>query len=769
MRTSRGICYVLVIAFVLPIIFLATASQAAADPGWWDTDWGYRVPITLTTHENVPENYQYRIVLDKVDNLGGHCLDNFQDIIFLEGEDSDLLSFWMENYINGDNAIFRVRRADNSLVDNTIYAYYGNTTAPLVENGFAVFELFDDFEDGDVTGWSLEANAVFSAETDEVSHGTYSARENTGSDYAQAYKSFTSTDDNIYIEWDVLIDTSSTFASLVFIEKTATDDQNCVYLRWYLGDIAYYDGSYHDIGTYALDTWYRMRILAKPQHDSFDIWIDGVSKGTDLGTRGTFDAVSTIAFTDVTTAPFYVDDVLVHKWVDPEPTASVGAEEEMNFTPITYNLDVGSTVDDDCVLYLNFDENSGQTENAVYDSSGENNYGTMENFNFNENSGWVVGRRDTALLFDGENDFVDCDNDSSLNFGAGSFSVEVWIRPANIVDAQFIVTKYNPTLDVGWFLAVQTGGDLYMDVYDGANDLPLFVDVPFTENTWYHVAFTYDTNVGSLYIDGVLENSGDGSSVGDINTTTNLLIGRQDRDDAPLTFDGRIDEVRIYDRALSAEEVENHYRKDWLALKDLTPKISWSYYDADGDDCENVQIQVGSTPGAGDMWLYYENSSCTFIDYAGSALTRGENYYVRARTHDGTTWGDSTANLQFRIAFIPPIPSPLYSTTFTWTENVAGENYDIQIDDDSGFGSLVIQDNNIADNTYTHNFTENGVYYWRVRAISIDNLRSAWSSVQTVWVNTPHTAPSILGVAGIAIALVAVALAAKRARSSQKH
>lgn len=117
----------------ISILLISTQSQpVAASPGWWDEDWPYRAPITLTVH---PDNYQIRIVLDKVDNLGSHCLDNFQDVRFTENDDGPELSFWIENYISGDNAVFFVRRVENDVPgDNQIYVYYGNSGATSASN-----------------------------------------------------------------------------------------------------------------------------------------------------------------------------------------------------------------------------------------------------------------------------------------------------------------------------------------------------------------------------------------------------------------------------------------------------------------------------------------------------------------------------------------------------------------------------------------------------------------------------------------------------------
>ena len=140
-RFGRGVLLAAVVLGAIVLLVRITTPQAEA---WWDDNYQYRKLVTLTTH---PENYQIKIVLDKTDNLADHCLDNFQDVRFTENEEGPTLSFWIENYIAGDNAIFWVRRIDNDMRggDNQIYIYYSNNTAESAENADNTFPFFDTF------------------------------------------------------------------------------------------------------------------------------------------------------------------------------------------------------------------------------------------------------------------------------------------------------------------------------------------------------------------------------------------------------------------------------------------------------------------------------------------------------------------------------------------------------------------------------------------------------------------------------------------------
>ena len=71
---------------------------------------------------------------------------------------------------------------------------------------------------------------------------------------------------------------------------------------------------------------------------------------------------------------------------------------------------------------------------------------------------------------------------------------------------------------------------------------------------WYTVVFTFDGSVSKLYINGQLANASTGSTLF-TPTDFDLYIGRMQRPDFPHYFNGIVDEIRIYNRALSSDEV----------------------------------------------------------------------------------------------------------------------------------------------------------------------------------------------------------------------
>jgi len=228
--------------------------------------------------------------------------------------------------------------------------------------------------------------------------------------------------------------------------------------------------------------------------------------------------------------------------------------------------------DDGLVGYWNFEEGSGQT---VYDRSGNGNDGTLGSSTAVEKSDPVFvsghdsnGPGGTGLQFDGVDDYVDAGNDDSLNI-TGDITILAWIKrrsfgtPQTIVDKQKTGNDYTEPYRLifeGWdnTLRFQLGG--------GGTSWNSFVFGAITDNNWHHIAVTIEGVSVKGYIDGV--QSGTTQTFSGTRQSSNLpfLIGKQ-KDG--FYFNGVIDEVRIYNRALSADEIRMHYnqKKPVLHLK----------------------------------------------------------------------------------------------------------------------------------------------------------------------------------------------------------
>ena len=203
------------------------------------------------------------------------------------------------------------------------------------------------------------------------------------------------------------------------------------------------------------------------------------------------------------------------------------------------------------VSWWKFDEGSGTT---AADSTGGNT-GSLVN-----SPTWVAGHNGGALNFS-NNGYVSIASNPTVNFGTGqSFSVSFWLNPSSALTttAGFVAKKASD---------VAQGYEIYYDNAQGKvnfriggnTDFNTWSTVP-SANSWTHLVATVSDNgtnkTISLYCNGSL-NRTNVSSVLDTTSSAALTVGYAATWGAH--FSGLIDDVRIYNRALSATEVSQLY------------------------------------------------------------------------------------------------------------------------------------------------------------------------------------------------------------------
>jgi type II secretory pathway pseudopilin PulG len=209
------------------------------------------------------------------------------------------------------------------------------------------------------------------------------------------------------------------------------------------------------------------------------------------------------------------------------------------------------------VAHWKLDETSGTTAS---DSSDNGNHGTL--VNMNPANDWVEGRVDGALDFDGYDDYVEVPDSSSLHI-ADEISILAWIDPDDNDDWRTIVSKFAHV--------PYCRTDLYLFLYNRRIGASLAgpcgtwnlwrPDVYISEHQWTHVALTYNGSNMVMYKDGDRKSSMDasGSLMLDASSSNeSLYIGKNTGWYNEL-FDGTIDDLRLYKRALSDDQIETIY------------------------------------------------------------------------------------------------------------------------------------------------------------------------------------------------------------------
>lgn len=189
--------------------------------------------------------------------------------------------------------------------------------------------------------------------------------------------------------------------------------------------------------------------------------------------------------------------------------------------------------------------------NEAYDRSGQNNHGTING------AVRTIGKLGQALDFDGSNDIVTVIDDPSLS-PAGAITISAWIYPHSIstVNWQMVVGRWADS-DNSYYLGIANDERLHLSLYTPEWDTATgnTTIVPYN---WYHIVGTYDGANMVLYLNGA--NNGGKAQSGNINDSeNNLTIGASTKSTSETYFDGIIDEVRIYNRALTAQEIQRLY------------------------------------------------------------------------------------------------------------------------------------------------------------------------------------------------------------------
>ena len=162
---------------------------------------------------------------------------------------------------------------------------------------------------------------------------------------------------------------------------------------------------------------------------------------------------------------------------------------------------------------------------------------------------------DNAYYFDGVNDYIKVNNSDILNL-TEAITVSCWIRPENLSSGKEAFILSHGSWQNRWKLSINSGKARWtLNTITGINDVDSNIELTSDEN--YHLAATYDGEYALLYINGKLDGYAELS--GEIKPTTfDFLIGRMLLDDDNMyNYKGLIDEVLVYDYALSPDEVNS--------------------------------------------------------------------------------------------------------------------------------------------------------------------------------------------------------------------
>lgn len=223
------------------------------------------------------------------------------------------------------------------------------------------------------------------------------------------------------------------------------------------------------------------------------------------------------------------------------------------FFPQMVGMGLGSTVDTSLVGWWKLDDGSGTT---ATDSSGNGNGGAITG-----TVSWTTGHINGALTFNGTNTAVNMGTPSALNLTHVG-TIACWV---NFSNAQLsahpwpmIVGNGDWGNDLnGYMLAVNSAfggeGQIIFQVLNAATGDYVVSPLQYSDGAWHHLCGTWDGTTLTLYVDG--------TSVGTTPQTNDAVSGvypfvmGRNAAAADSYFNGLLDDVRVYNRALSSTEV----------------------------------------------------------------------------------------------------------------------------------------------------------------------------------------------------------------------
>jgi len=218
-----------------------------------------------------------------------------------------------------------------------------------------------------------------------------------------------------------------------------------------------------------------------------------------------------------------------------------------------------------CVGLWNFNEGTGT---VTADSSGNGNTGTISG------ATWVAGKYGQALNFNGVNNYVDVGTGASL-YPSSAISVLAWINIHDINPSDYPRIVSCLKNDGTW-----KGYEIFQNIHSNSINIQINVGGTFysfyigavTQDQWANVGFTFDGTSITTYFNGVA--SSPHSISGTIvytATAQSLRIGQNPN--IGIAPNGIIDEVSVYNRALSTTEIQNNLQNNPGFTSQLTAKI----------------------------------------------------------------------------------------------------------------------------------------------------------------------------------------------------
>lgn len=400
----------------------------------------------------------------------------------------------------------------------------------------------------------------------------------------------------------------------------------------------------------------------------------------------------------------------------------------VNITSATTKTGPYEISTDNLVGWWKLDENTGTT---AVDSSGNGNTGTWSG---HTTANWTTGKYNTGVRFDNINDYINAGTGATLD-GMTDLTIGAWVYWNGGADSNYdhIVSKHDgggAGIDA-YFLAIQNTNIINFRVVNTAGATVVAASSTTPQiNTWNYIIATYDADGPvKVYLNGIDVSADAYSGIGAVRSGAQALsIGRYGTGDYGY-FNGTIDDVKIYGRVLSADEIKDQYyaRVEQLRIR-TNANTTWSgAWNTSTDNPININYTGGELINTliFNITQNLTQSGVLIYDYNRTAVFK-PNIIINSSLQLLTPANASTVAAD---------------ATLQWHESPSNPVYSYQISTDHQFINIIESGTGATDANGTTSATvtlsEGTVYYWKAK--------NATGSYVDWWTFTTSVAPEIPG------------------------
>ena len=370
-------------------------------------------------------------------------------------------------------------------------------------------------------------------------------------------------------------------------QYTAVSQYSDTNNRWYFGARHNLMGFYYSSGTWTVvisedpsnttDVWYHIGITRSG--NTWTLWKDGKQLGDSVTASDTIPNPTAAArfgyaqSAEDNKLDGSLDDIRIYNY-------ALSAQEIKDLYGSYNPVIKASSLTKGLVGQWGLGDEDGGTGSTTFDMTPNANNGTRYGSTLLA-SMYAADRHsqsNNAMTFNGSDDYVDVADNAVFDFGTGDFSVSFWMKPTNW-EGLSGDTAYMAILSNSWYLPAWDGfhfsrlaanwvdsnanGELVFNagcysVGIGNESCAVTSKTPLKNNIWYHVVGLRSSGTNYMYLNG-LQTDSDPDSSQTVSVNRDFMIGRNPDTTYPRYFNGSISDIRIYNRALSAEEVKMMY------------------------------------------------------------------------------------------------------------------------------------------------------------------------------------------------------------------